>query len=85
MSHDDVAALLPTSRAVFGTQVIDAAAGLEVIARDRLSMASNDLAGIATSARPAVQARLLEVITELDELANDLRGIIISLRSGPDG
>jgi len=64
--------------------VVAATADLEAIARDRLFRASNDLAGIATSALPAIQLRLLEVIAELDDLGHDLRRIIIVLRNGRD-
>jgi hypothetical protein len=67
---------------VGGDEVIAATAGLEVIARDRLSMASNDLAGIVTGAHPAVQGRLLDVIADLDDLATELRHIIVVLRNG---
>lgn len=62
--------------------VSTAAHGLEAIARDRLSAATNDLAGIASSAVPSVQDRLFEVMTELDDLAYELRAIIVALRSG---
>jgi len=89
--HDGLHPLLrdvdgtPLARGPAAQHVATAASGLEVIARDRLSMANNDLAGIATDALPAVQLRLLEVIADLEKLGNEIRDIVIVLRNGHDG
>jgi hypothetical protein len=72
----------PWSSGAEADKVVAATAGLEAIARDRLSTASNQLAGIATSAVPDTRVRLLEVIADLDELGHELRRIIIVLRNG---
>jgi hypothetical protein len=74
---------VPSSSGAETDGVVAATAGLEHIARDRLSTASNHLAGIATSARPDVKLRLLEVIADLDDLGRELRRMIVVLRNGP--
>ncbi len=67
-----------------GDEFLMATKRLEVVARDGLAMAANELAGIATSARPAVQSQLLDVIADLDGFVTELRHIIVALRSGHD-
>ena len=73
---------MPSSSGAAANGVFAATAGLEDIARDRLSAASNHLAGIATTALPDVRFRLLEVIADLDDVGHEMRRIIVALRNG---
>ena len=80
----DIPAHLSTGGPIDGPQT-PVADRLHHLASDRLGRATNDLAALMGLAdgRPAVQARLLDLIADLDDVAHELAVLVVRLRHAP--